>query len=262
MKNIKSIILSAGLALGLCFGFTHKAEAANYKVVYGDSLYNIGTIFNTTSNVIMKNNNLSSDNIYPGQVLNITADNYTVISGDSLYLIAKKYGILLYNLRKANNMWTDNLYIGQVLTVPTVSYNSSNGSSSNGSASATAKISYTASDVDLLARLITAEAQGEPYNALVAVGATIVNRVKSTTFANTISSVIYEKIDGYYQFTPVKNGWINKPATSDAVQAAYAALSGQDPTKGGLYYFDDSSTNAWLWSRPISIIIDKLVFTH
>ena len=124
----------------------------------------------------------------------------------------------------------------------------------------TKTITYSASDVDLLARLITAEAQGEPYNAKVAVGAVVVNRVKSGSFPNSISGVIYQTINGYYQFTPVLNGWINKPANADSITAAKAALSGIDPTKGALFYFDNSITNSWLLAKPVSITIDKLIF--
>ncbi|APC79142.1 cell Wall Hydrolase family protein [Clostridium botulinum] len=74
-------------------------------------------------------------------------------------------------------------------------------------------VNYTESDLDLLARLITVEAQSEPYSAQVAVASVVINRIKSSQFPNSISSVIYQKSDGYYQFTPVLNGWINKPAT-------------------------------------------------
>lgn len=159
----------------------------------------------------------------------------------------------LFALRTANGQWSDQIYPGQVLNLPGISPSTNSTSSS---------ISYTSSDVDLLARLITAEAQDEPYNAMVSVGAVVVNRVKSSQFPNTISGVIYQTINGYYQFTPVLNGWINKPASQAAYNAARDALNGVDPTKGALFYFDDSTTNSWLWSKPIAIIIDKMVFVY
>lgn len=124
------------------------------------------------------------------------------------------------------------------------------------------RIPYSKSDLDLLARLITAEAVAEPYKAKVAVGSVIINRIKSHIFASSIISVIYQKIDGYYQFTPTLNGWINKPATADSKKAAYEALNGSDPSKGALYYFDDSTTNTWLWSKSIKARIGKLVFAY
>ena len=122
--------------------------------------------------------------------------------------------------------------------------------------------SYTASDLDLLARTITAEAESQPYNAQVSVGAVILNRVKDSRFPSSIHAVVYEVSGGYYQFTPVLNGMINKPATAESVKAATDALNGVDPTNGAIYYFDDSTTNTWLWSKPIAIRIAKMVFTY
>ncbi len=88
----------------------------------------------------------------------------------------------------------------------------------------------------------------------------VINRIKSSQFPNSISSVIYQKSDGYYQFTPVVNGWINKPATEASKKAAKEALYGSDPSKGALYYFDDSATNKWLWSKPITARIGNMVY--
>jgi N-acetylmuramoyl-L-alanine amidase len=106
--------------------------------------------------------------------------------------------------------------------------------------------------VDLLARLITAEAQGEPYEGQVAVGAVVMNRVKSPDFPNTIKEVIYQP----YQFEPTLNGWIDKPAVESAVRAAREAIAGSDPTGGALFFFNPAMTNnAFLWSRPYKTTI-------
>lgn len=115
-------------------------------------------------------------------------------------------------------------------------------------------------DLDLLARLITAEAQGEPYEAQVAVGAVVLNRVQSSAWPDTITTVIYQKIDGYYQFTPVVNGWIDKPAQAEAVKAAKEALSGADPTNGAQFYYDDKCTNQWILAKPVSTQIGHMIF--
>lgn len=251
LKRFKSILLGAGLTFCITAFASGNAFAATYTAVRGDSLYKISQVFNTTTTNLINDNNLSSSNIYPGQILYVSCKTYKVQAGDSLYLIAKKYGITLDTLRKANNIVTDNIVVGQVLDIPVVP-----------SVTTSKTVMYSSSDIDLLARLITAEAQGEPLNAKVAVGAVVLNRVKSTSFPNSIRDVIYQTINGYYQFTPVLNGWINKPADSDSIKAANVALSGTDPTKGALFYFDDTTTNSWLWSKPISIIIDKLVFAY
>jgi len=252
-RKVKAYLLALPLTLAI---LSQTAFAASYTVVSGDSLYKISNKFNTTINYIKQSNNLTSDTIYPGQVLNVPAKVYTVKSGDSLYLISKSHNISLSALRAANNKWDDLIYPGQKLLIPETS-------TSGGSQAASANkavIPYSSYEFDLLARLITAEAEGEPYQAQVAVGAVIVNRVKDPRFPNTISGVIYEVSGGYYQFTPVLNGRINMPATQSAKNAAYEALHGADPSKGALYFFDVTATNKWLWSKPITARLGKMVF--
>ncbi|MCX7921487.1 MAG: LysM peptidoglycan-binding domain-containing protein [Clostridia bacterium] len=265
MFNLKKGLITLLFALPLSFAVSHAAHAASYTVTQGDSLYQIGNLFNTSVTAIKQANNLSSSTIYPGQVLNISSAVYTVKAGDTLYLIANKYGITLYDLRKANNIWSNSIYPGQKLTLPGVAATSTQtytSTTSRSSDEARSVIPYTAQDLDLLARLITAEATDQPYSAMVSVGAVVVNRVQDSRFPSTIGGVIYQKSDGYYQFTPVMNGWINKPATQEAKNAAYAALHGSDPTSGALYYFDDSATNKWLWSKPLAARIGNMVFVY
>jgi len=87
-------------------------------------------------------------------------------------------------------------------------------------------------EIELLARLVSAEAKGEPYAGQVAVAAVVLNRVEHDHFADSIRDVIYDK----GQFQPVRNGAINRKPTDSAVHAAKAALAGSDPTKGALYF--------------------------
>lgn len=117
-------------------------------------------------------------------------------------------------------------------------------------------------ELDLLARLITAEAQGEPYETKVAVGAVVMNRVKSSQFPNTIKEVIYHNIDGYIQFTPVANGWIKKPAQADCIKAAKEAINGADPTNGALFFYSNKSTNAYMLEKKISLKSGNMNFTY
>ena len=90
--------------------------------------------------------------------------------------------------------------------------------------------SYTNSDIQLLARLIYAEARGESYTGQVGVGAVVLNRVKSSSFPNTIAGVIYQP----YAFTCVSDGQINYTPDKTAVRAAKDAMNGWDPTYGCL----------------------------
>lgn len=254
-KSFRSIILTSVLAIGMSVVTSQSVFAATYKVTEGDSLYKLSNLFNTTTTNIINDNKLSSSQIRPNQTLYVSCKKYTVKNGDSLFLIAQKYGIPIYSIKKANNLWTPSVSPGQVLNIPTKS-------SFTALKAAPGVINYTVKDVDLLARLITAEAQGEPYKAQIAVGATVVNRVQSKDFPNSISGVIYQIADGHYQFTPVLNNQINEPAQADAVKAARAALSGNDPTNGAMFFYDDTITNNWLLSKPVSITIDKLVFAY
>ncbi|MFT5875504.1 MAG: N-acetylmuramoyl-L-alanine amidase [Clostridium sp.] len=204
----------------------------------------------------MKNNGLSNDSIYSGQVLDVPTNTYKVISGDSLYFIAKKYNITLAKLRSANNKIDDIIYPGDVFKIPT------NSGSGQTIASDPGVASYSNSDVRLLARLITAEAGGETYNAMLSVGAVVVNRVQSSQFPSNISAVINEKSAGYYQFTPVMNGMIKKVASQTATNAAYESLKGIDPTNGALYFYDDTVTNKWLTSKTVAASLGKLTFAY
>ena len=129
-----------------------------------------------------------------------------------------------------------------------------------GSGIGTENISYATSsgtsDVQLMARAINGEARGEPYEGQVAVGAVILNRVKSSQFPNTIAGVIY--LPG--AFTAVSDGQINAPIDegSTVYKAAQDAMNGWDPTGGCIYYFNPSTaTNKWIWSRPLVKTIGK-----
>ena len=111
-------------------------------------------------------------------------------------------------------------------------------------------------DLQLMARAVNGEARGEPYEGQVAVAAVILNRVKSTSFPNSVSGVIYQP----GAFTAVADGQINVPIAEDSTvyKACQDAINGWDPTGGALYYFNpDTATNAWIWSRPLIKQIGK-----
>lgn len=118
-------------------------------------------------------------------------------------------------------------------------------------ASAGAASSYQ-SDVELLARLIHGEARGEPYVGMVAVGAVVLNRVKSSSFPNTIAGVVYQS----GAFDAVRDGQINLTPNEQSRRAARDALNGWDPTGGCLYYYNPSTaTSSWIWSREVRLTI-------
>ncbi len=103
------------------------------------------------------------------------------------------------------------------------------------------------SEYQLLARLISAEARGEPYIGQVAVGAVVLNRVEHPSFPDSIAGVIYQK----GAFSCLTDGQFDQPVADSAYQAARDALNGLDPSGGAIYYFNPkTATNQWIWSRP------------
>lgn len=109
-------------------------------------------------------------------------------------------------------------------------------------------------DVALLARLISAEARGEPYSGQVAVGAVVMNRIKHPSFPNSMSGVIYQS----GAFSCLSDGQFNQPVADSAYRAARDAINGWDPSGGAIYYFNPSTaTSKWIWSRPLIVTIGK-----
>ncbi len=114
--------------------------------------------------------------------------------------------------------------------------------------------SYNSQDVYLLAKCVYAESRGEPYTGQVAVAAVVLNRVRSSSFPNTIAGVIYQP----YAFTAVADGQINLEPNQTAYNAVRDAMNGWDPTNGCLYYFNPATaTSSWIWTREVKLTIGK-----
>ena len=128
------------------------------------------------------------------------------------------------------------------------------GITSSGDASSSSGSGSNSSNINLLSHIIYGEARGEPYAGQVAVGAVIMNRVRSSSFPNSIAGVIYQK----GAFDAVSDGQINQTPDSTAKKAAQDAYNGWDPSYGAIYYFNPATaTNKWIWSRPLTVTIGK-----
>ena len=127
-----------------------------------------------------------------------------------------------------------------------------------GSSSATtASATILSADHRLLAKLVYAEARGETYKGQVAVAAVVLNRVRSSSFPNTISGVIYQT----NAFSCVNNGSINNTPDNSCIRAARDAMNGWDPTGGCLYYYNPKpASDNWIRSRTVKTVIGNHSF--
>jgi len=113
---------------------------------------------------------------------------------------------------------------------------------------------YSTNDVNLLARVISAESRGEPYTGQVAVGAVILNRIQHPSFPNTLAGVIYQP----GAFSCIDDGGINAAVSDSAYKAARDAINGWDPSGGAIYYYNpDKATSSWIWSREVIVVIGE-----
>lgn len=163
------------------------------------------------------------------------ATTHQVHTGDTFWLIGKKHGVSVKSLMAANKKSSHILFVGEKLVIPQT-------------------ISQT--EIDLLARLVQAEAKGEPFAGKVAVATVVLNRVDSSLFPNSIKNVIYQIDQGYYAFTPVQNGTINQPANSSSIEAVKEALAFRGMGNGSLYFYNPKTAKStWITSRQVTVSI-------
>lgn len=159
---------------------------------------------------------------------------HKIQSGETYWNIAKGFGVPVNTLMEANN--SKALYTGENMLIP--------------------NSPVAPADKLLMARLVRAEAVGEPYAGKVAVAAVILNRVKSSEFPDTIHGVIYQTTHGHYAFTPVQNGQINQPADAISIRAVNEAIALSGQGKGSLYFYNPKTiTDSWILSRPVTTTI-------
>ncbi len=162
------------------------------------------------------------------------ATNHTVQYGETYWKIAKGFGIPVNTLMKANN--SKPLFAGQNMTLP--------------------NSPISAADKELMARLVRAEAVGEPYAGKVAVATVILNRVASPDFPNSVREVIYQISNGHYAFTPVQNGQINQPADAASKRAVNEALAIKGQGNGSLFFYNPKTAiSQWITSRETTVTI-------
>ncbi len=160
---------------------------------------------------------------------------------DGIYGTATKNAVKYF--QRKNGLTVDGIAGKKTLAAMGISSSSSSG--------------YSSSDYNLLARLISAEARGEPYVGQVAVGAVVLNRVSHPSFPNTVSGVIYQP----GAFTCLNDGQFWKEVSDTSYRAAKDALNGWDPSGGAIYYYNPATAkSSWIRSRPIIYRVGRHVF--
>lgn len=255
-QKITAIIV---FALVFCL-FGQVVQASGIHVVRpGETLWQVARLYHTTVEALATENGLHNpDHIVVGQRLAVPGLGivHTVQRGDTVWQIAQRYGVTVTAVSQANNLSDANyIEVGDRLVIPGKTATQATALPSR------AGRTFSAPELDLFARLVHAEAAGEPYAGQVAVAASVLNRLDSPLFPNTLTGVIYQVVSGFYQYSPVLDGRINLPANESARQAVRDALAGSDPSLGATgFYNPRKTTNAWVRQQPVTTIIGNHVF--
>lgn len=236
-----------------------------YKVQKGDTLSGIAAKFSTTVDALVVLNKISDVNhIRIGQVLTVASEElvkrftvYTIKPGDSISKLSKMFEISVEEICAINGIGNPNrITAGEDLILPV---RSDLIASRAGNVQTIATLGSLSDELLLLARIIYAEARGEPFEGQVAVGAVVMNRVRDPRFPNTIAEVIYQS----GQFIPVSDGTINLTPNQVAIRAAKNALSGMDPSGGAVFFYNPkiATTTWWFENRSVTKVIGNHVFT-
>ena len=242
MKQKIAIIAAAVIFVALVLGMTSYVTAARQydasAYTYGEAAQTLTVKQGSKGDIVKKiQQKLKNWGYYKGTV-------------DGVYGAKTKSAVISF--QKKNGLYADGIVGAKTFAALGISVSSASSSGSSGSGS-----SYTSADTNLLAKLIYAEARGESYTGQVAVGAVVLNRVKSSSFPNTISGVIYQP----YAFTCVQDGQINLAPNSTALAAARDAMNGWDPSYGSLYYYNPSvATSKWIYGRKTVVTIGNHIF--
>ena len=266
-NNLTSDLITIGQTLAIPSSSTNhvSTNTGTYTVAPGDTLSQIAVKYGTTVDAIKTTNNLTSDLITIGQTLAIPSSStnhvstntgtYTVAPGDTLSQIAARNETTVDAIKTTNNLSSDLIKVGQTLVFPTTG---------GGAVHTTPESHFNHEDVEWLSKMIYSEARGESLEGQIAVGAVIMNRVKSNEFPNTIKEVLFEVNHGHYQFSPAGSGLIYDAVPDETnLEAARRALQGEDPTNGSVYFYNPDKTNdAWVTSRTVSTTIGNHVFAY
>lgn len=272
----KSVICILAIALVLLLA--GQALAVTHVVLRGETLWQISQRYRITVASLAQANQISNKSriltgqhlVIPGQTVSQSVTPvviqpvaqqtvHTVRAGETLWMIAVRYNTTVAAVAAVNRITNLNIItVGQRLLIP----NSGAGTTPAAVPVASrAGRNFSAAELDLFARLVHAEAAGESFEGQVAVAASVLNRVDSPRYPNTLTAVIFQVESGFYQYSPVLDGRINLPANESARRAVREAINGRDPSLGATGFFNPAKTsNQWVRQQPVSVVIGNHVF--
>ncbi len=255
VNKLSGTLIRIGQTLRIPDSLVHDVEA-------GDNLSTIAKRYKTTVEAIKRANGLTGDTIYPNGKLIIPrgkAYQITTVEKNSESRQEIRNEPLI---QKPESDLTE----GQDIRVERSDVDKGQENVDQGVAASSdgkRRIKLSEEDIYLLAKLIHAEARGESMRGKIAVGAVILNRLESQDFPKTVREIIYQKNQHVYQFSPVEDGSINLEPNESAWRAAEAAVAGEDPTNGSLFFYNpDLATDEWIKTLPVSTVIGNHVFAR
>lgn len=233
-KKITQNILSILLALAVIIGIAASSHAVYDNFIKEESVFALSRLGSSGSEVRQIQEKLKSLGYYNGSIDGV----YGTQTKNAVTAFQRNCGITADGICGKTTL----LYLG-------LGGSGSSGGTGNGS--------YSDADVELLAKVISAEARGESYEGQVAVGAVILNRVAHPSFPDSLSGVVYQK----GAFSCVNDSNWHQPVAESSKRAARDALNGWDPSGGAIYYFNASKTNdAFMHSRTVIKVIGNHKF--
>lgn len=226
VKKLVIFVLALSLVLGGAVLYTQNISAKN------NSAYALSKVGSTGSEVKEIQKKLASLGFYKGKTDGI----YGSQTKTAVTNFQKSVGITADGIAGKKTL----LYLGL-----------------GGGGSSSSNSQYSNADIELLAKVISAEARGESYEGQVAVGAVVLNRVKHPSFPDSISGVVYQN----GAFSCVKDSNWYQPVAESSKKAARDAINGWDPSGGAVFYFNASKTNdTFMHSRKVIKVIGNHKF--
>lgn len=269
------------MSAAVSFGSIGVASATTVTVKPGDTLWSLAHNNHITVTALeAANPTVKSSDLRIGTVLTLPVTTsgkqqlYTVKKGDTLWLIAHRFNVSLQALSNMNpNVNPAHLMPGMVLHVPVTGSVVPQSTPSSGSVTASRSVASTSSatsatsanqgDLYWMAHVIYAEAAGQSFQAQLAVGDVVWHRMQSPYYPNTAKGVVFQVINGHYQFSCVPNGYIYSQPNQTAYQAAAVVLQQhQDMVPGAFVFYNPAQTpsTSWVWQQPKIAQIGSFIF--